>query len=400
MDPTRGLVGGAHWGFSGQTLSIAEQRRLFRRWSGPDAHPNEALVGMLALLHALSNVELRGLRADDVDEARCTLRVGRRALPVPLDPVSLSVVRRCLTHRSALATHNSHLIVTTQTKTRATPASTAYLCHVLDPAGTSPKRLRSTRIVDLITVLDPKVVGEALGMTAEGLVGYLADHVDAGRLPWISHLCVSGTTLHTLAEPVRFCDPEVGRESDAALQVPPAHNLEKRAGGFAGQREVAHFINYQKARAHVKAHRVGPSALQCGSVAARREVSGGRVVGAHPSRQGGMAQADGEHGLSHTGRADQQHVGGVFDKAQRCQLVDELFVDRRLGRKVEVGERERRGQGGKAGQAGAPARSSTALTSTASSRSKKLWWVTLALAAWSSSPGRASAAAVIRKKAI
>jgi hypothetical protein len=100
-----------------------------------------------------------------------------------LDPVSLSVVRRCLTHRSALPTHNSHLIVTTQTKTRATPASTAYLCHVLDPAGTSPKRLRSTRIVDLITVLDPKVVGEALGMTAAGLVGYLADHVDAGRLP-------------------------------------------------------------------------------------------------------------------------------------------------------------------------------------------------------------------------
>ena len=183
VDPTRGLVSSARWGFSGQTLSIAEQRRLFRRWSGPDAHPNEAVVGMLALLHALSNVELRGLRADDVDEARSGLRVGRRAVPVPLDPVSLSVVRRCLTHRSALGTHNSHLIVTTQTKTRATPASTAYLCHVLDPAGTSPKRLRSTRIVDLVTVLDPKVVGEALGMTPEGLVGYLADHVDAGRLP-------------------------------------------------------------------------------------------------------------------------------------------------------------------------------------------------------------------------
>jgi site-specific recombinase XerD len=183
VDPARGLVSSSRWGFSGQTLSIAEQRRLFRRWSGPDAQPNEAVVGMLALVHALSNVELRGLRADDVDEARCTLRVSRRAVPVPLDPVSLSVVRRCLTHRSALGTHNAHLIVTTQTKTRATPASAAYLCHVLDPAGTSPKRLRSTRIVDLVTVLDPKVVGEALGMTPEGLVGYLGDHVDAGRLP-------------------------------------------------------------------------------------------------------------------------------------------------------------------------------------------------------------------------
>ncbi len=68
--------------------------------------------------------------------------------------------------------------MTTQTKTRSTPASTAYLCHVLDAAGVAPKRLRTTRIVDLVVTLDPKVAGEALGMQAEGLVDYLADHVD------------------------------------------------------------------------------------------------------------------------------------------------------------------------------------------------------------------------------
>ena len=162
-------------GLCWRDFDLAEQRRLFRRWSGPDAHPHEALVGMLALLHALSNTELRSLQVDDFDEARCTLRAGQRAVPVPLDPVSASVLRRCLAHRSALGTHNPHLIVTTQTKTRTTPASTAYLSHVLDAAGTSPKRLRSTRIVGLVTVLDPKVVGEALGMKPEGLVGYLAD---------------------------------------------------------------------------------------------------------------------------------------------------------------------------------------------------------------------------------
>jgi hypothetical protein len=37
VDPTRGLVGGVQWAFSGPTLSIAEQRRLFRRFSGPDS---------------------------------------------------------------------------------------------------------------------------------------------------------------------------------------------------------------------------------------------------------------------------------------------------------------------------------------------------------------------------
>jgi hypothetical protein len=63
----------------------------------------------------------------------------------------------------------------------------AYLGHVLDAAAVSPKRLRSTRILDLVTTLDPKVVSGALGMKAEGLVNYLADHVDTGRLTTTPH---------------------------------------------------------------------------------------------------------------------------------------------------------------------------------------------------------------------
>lgn len=182
IDPTRGRSGGPHAGFTGQTLSLDEQRRLFRRWRGdPGVHPHEALVGILALLHAASNIELRHVCVDDYDAVRSTLRLGRRP-PVPLDPISTSALQRCLDHRASLATANPHLIVTTQTKTRTTPASPAYLCHVLDPAEVSPKRLRATRIADLVTTLDPKVASEALGMKAEGLVDYLADHVDRGRL--------------------------------------------------------------------------------------------------------------------------------------------------------------------------------------------------------------------------
>ena len=165
-----------------------------------------------------------------------------------------------------------------------------------------------------------------------------------------------------------------------------------------GSGQVAHFVNDQKARPQVKAHRVGPPALHGGAVAARRQVGGGGVVGAHAGGQGSMAQAHGQHRFADTGRPDQEHVGGVFDKAQGGQLVDQLFVHRGLGRIVEVGQRERRGQGGEAGQAG-PAALFDAATSSASSRSKNCWWVALALPARSSSPGKASAAAVIRKKA-
>ncbi len=183
VDPTRDLPGAPRRGFTGQTLTLGEQRRLFRRWTAdPDAHPHEALVGILALLHAASNLELRQLRVADYDLARCSLRVGRRPQPVPLDPVSVSVLQRCLDQRASLATANPHVIVTTQTRTRSTPASTAYLCHVLDAAGVAPRRLRATRIVDLVVTLDPKVVSEALGMKAEGLVDYLADQVDPARL--------------------------------------------------------------------------------------------------------------------------------------------------------------------------------------------------------------------------
>lgn len=60
IDPTRGRSGGPQAGFTDQTMSLDEQRRILCRWRGnPDVHPHEALVRILALLHAASNIELR-----------------------------------------------------------------------------------------------------------------------------------------------------------------------------------------------------------------------------------------------------------------------------------------------------------------------------------------------------
>jgi hypothetical protein len=42
------------------------------------------VVGVMGLLHAASSVELRHLRVEDFDQARHTLRLGRRPLLVPL----------------------------------------------------------------------------------------------------------------------------------------------------------------------------------------------------------------------------------------------------------------------------------------------------------------------------
>jgi site-specific recombinase XerD len=184
VDPTADLAGAQRRGFIGRTLTVTQQRQLFRRWSeDPSVHPHEALVGLLALLHAASNAELRSLVVKNIDQKRNTMRLGQRTRPVPLDPMSVAAIDRCLDQRRALGTANPHLIVTTQTKTRSTPASPAYVTHLLDAVGVSPKTLRSTRILDLINVLDLKVVSESLGLRPEGLIDYMADHIDPGREP-------------------------------------------------------------------------------------------------------------------------------------------------------------------------------------------------------------------------
>lgn len=184
VDPTRQITSRRPSGFTGATVTLEQQRTLFRRWtSEPDVHPHEALLGLLALLHAASSREVRLLRLADLDHAARTVRLGKRPHPVPLDPVSWSALQRCLAHRDAQGTSNPHVMVTRVTKTGQQPASTAYLSHVLDPCGVPPRTLRCTRLADLVNTLDPKLVAATFGMAPEGVMIYLADHIDPGRLP-------------------------------------------------------------------------------------------------------------------------------------------------------------------------------------------------------------------------
>jgi integrase len=183
-DPTRGLAATASRGFTGQTITLDQQRVLFRRWTAsPGAHPHEALLGILALLHGASSSEVRHLQASDIDADARTIRLGKRPHPVPLDPASWQVLQRCLAHRDGQRTPNPHVIVTKGTKAGRASASTAYMSHVLDPCGVPPRMLRCTRLADLVNTMDPKLVAAAFGMKPEGVTIYLADHVDPGRLP-------------------------------------------------------------------------------------------------------------------------------------------------------------------------------------------------------------------------
>lgn len=184
IDPTCGLPRKQPKGFRGRTLTIDQQRILFRRWTSDHAvHPHEALVGILALLHGASPRELRLLRYDTIDQRKCTILLDGRPHPVPLDPASWAVLTRCLSHRRSQHTRNPHVIATKVTKTGREPASAAYLSHVLDDCGLAPRTVRSTRLVDLVNTMDPKLVAVAFGMDPEAAMIYLADHVDPTRLP-------------------------------------------------------------------------------------------------------------------------------------------------------------------------------------------------------------------------
>jgi integrase len=182
-DPTRDLAATAHRGFTGPTIALDQQRALFRRWTTEaDAHPHEALLGILALLHGASSSEVRHLQVSDVDAGARTIRLGNRPHPVPLDPASWQVLQCCLAHRDGRRTANLHVIVTKGTKAGRAPASTAYMSHVLDPCGVPPRMLRCTRLADLVNTMDPKLVAAAFGMNPEGVMIYLADHIDETRL--------------------------------------------------------------------------------------------------------------------------------------------------------------------------------------------------------------------------
>jgi hypothetical protein len=129
-------------------------------------------------MHGASTRELRLLRCDTIDHRECTIGLDGRAHSVPLDPASWAVLTRCLAHRQSQRTRNPHVIVTKVTKTGREPSSAAYLSHVLDACGLTPRTVRSTRLVDLVNTMDPKLVAAAFGMTPEAPMIYLADHVD------------------------------------------------------------------------------------------------------------------------------------------------------------------------------------------------------------------------------
>jgi hypothetical protein len=183
VDPTAQVRHRLRRRFSGPIVDMATQRQLFQRWTtAPGVHPNEALIGLLVLLHAASVNELRHLQISDVNVAARTLGLKGRSQPVPLDPATWVALERVLDHRHRLDTPNSHVLINRRTTVTNQPISASHANDVLEPLGVTPQRLRCTRLAQLVTTTDPILVAELFGVCHGTVLYYLADTVDEGRL--------------------------------------------------------------------------------------------------------------------------------------------------------------------------------------------------------------------------
>ncbi|MFE7332491.1 hypothetical protein ACFU8W_48180 [Streptomyces sp. NPDC057565] len=161
-------------GFRGATLTLDEQRYLYRRWNGPgEMHPHEAFIGLAALLHAATTTELRLLTLDHLTPARHAVRFPGRSIDLALDTATWKALMGCLSHRASLGTDNPHFLVTRLTRTTREPASAAHIRDSLASVGLLPRVLRSTRLLTLAAELDIKQLTATLGMSYAGAAHYV-----------------------------------------------------------------------------------------------------------------------------------------------------------------------------------------------------------------------------------
>jgi hypothetical protein len=172
-NPTDPITAVQQRGFQGPTLTLAQQRALYQRWStNPDNHPHEAFIGLAALLHAATITEMRLLTDSGIDPDHRSIRFPDRSLALPLDHATWTALQRCQEHRRRLGSDNPHLLVTRLTRTHRGPAGAAHIRDSLAPVGLLPRILRSTRLLTLADELDVKILTTSLGMSYAGVAHY------------------------------------------------------------------------------------------------------------------------------------------------------------------------------------------------------------------------------------
>jgi site-specific recombinase XerD len=189
INPAAHLRRSQRKGYAGPLVDPARQRQLLQRWQRNDVDPRERVVGLLCLVHAASNNDVRMITLDDVDLDRATVQLRSRRRPVPLDPMTIDAICACLQQRPPTVADNRFLLVTHQTRQHNRPCSIAFPVSVLTTVGLTPQVLRQTRLSDLAQRADPRMLAEAVGITKEAALYYVIGNVHREDLAFADATC-------------------------------------------------------------------------------------------------------------------------------------------------------------------------------------------------------------------
>jgi site-specific recombinase XerD len=179
INPAAHLRRSQRKGYAGPLIDHTRQRQLLQRWQEEDTDPRERVVGLLCLIHAASNEDVRMLSLDDIDIDldQATVRLRNRRRPVPLDPLTVNAIRACLQQRPTTAEDNRFLLVTHHSRQHNRPCSIGFPVRALTKVGLTPQVLRQTRLSDLAQRADPRMMAEAIGITKEAAAHYIIGNV-------------------------------------------------------------------------------------------------------------------------------------------------------------------------------------------------------------------------------
>ena len=128
-------------------LTFEQVWSLYGRWTSDISEPREALVGLLALVHCLTNSQIRQLRLADV-HAPDRLLVARRSLTLA-PPVEKAVVRYLAWRARSYKGPSRYLIVNAAGRTKDQPVGETWFQYWL-LGGISVASLRQTAINQLV----------------------------------------------------------------------------------------------------------------------------------------------------------------------------------------------------------------------------------------------------------
>lgn len=149
----------------GRLIAAPELRSVVRVISDTRIDPLPRFIGALVALHGLTTAEIVALRVGDYEPRTRRMRLQRRGITLPLDPVTHAALAEYLGTRHE-ARDNPFLFVTNRTRKDGRPATDGFVGHQLNRLGIRrPYAFRMTLLRDVLLRENSVVAQRLFGMS-------------------------------------------------------------------------------------------------------------------------------------------------------------------------------------------------------------------------------------------